>query len=573
MAIVNGTIGNDFIHVAGDGNVPPPGWLDNPGATNGDDVINPLDGNDKVFAGGGDDLINMGATFGASDELHGGDGYDTVTMEGDYSFGLFFSAFSLDSIEEIRLAAGFRYDLYFHNANVAFGEILRIDASALGAGDTLYIDTNDVTESGFWVRGGRGDDFLHGGAGTSAEFFAGNGNDFIESEAAYNTIDGGNGNDQITVRGTGASHVRGGAGEDHIDVEGTILLVDGGDGIDTIDLHGTIAGPVRGGAGNDLLNLFGPIVVTKNLVLPDLGIERLSLNLSGVILGSETKNVIDLTADMNDSLSALLRGLGGNDSLTGSSFGDKVYGDDGNDTLSGGAGGTDTLTGGAGNDTYEFGAGDVIVEQAGAAGGVDTLRGATALSLLNIANVERATLTGSGNVSATGNALANLLTGNGGANTLSGREGNDTLNSGDGADTLIGADGRDQLDPGAGADVVRILQVAHSTGPARDVVIGMNLAGEDVFDLSVVPTQIRPTVTTGTLREANFDADLAAAIDDAALPVGRAVLFDPDNGNLDQPGFVFLVVDANGVAGYQAGQDYVIELHDMTGTLSVSDFV
>ena len=37
-----------------------------------------------------------------------------------------------------------------------------------------------------------------------------------------------------------------------------------------------------------------------------------------------------------------------------------------------------------------------------------------------------------------------------------------------------------------------------------------------------------------------------------------AIVFDPDSG--DFAGKTFLVVDANGVAGYQAGQDLVFEL-------------
>jgi hypothetical protein len=40
------------------------------------------------------------------------------------------------------------------------------------------------------------------------------------------------------------------------------------------------------------------------------------------------------------------------------------------------------------------------------------------------------------------------------------------------------------------------------------------------------------------------------------------VLFTPDGGNL--AGHTFLVVDVNGAAGYQAGQDYVFQLDSGT---------
>ncbi len=59
----------------------------------------------------------------------------------------------------------------------------------------------------------------------------------------------------------------------------------------------------------------------------------------------------------------------------------------------------------------------------------------------------------------------------------------------------------------------------------------------------------------------------------ARLPVGQAVLFDPNAGNLNQPGMTYLIVDANGIAGYQAGADYVIELQNFNGKLDLSDFI
>ena len=61
----------------------------------------------------------------------------------------------------------------------------------------------------------------------------------------------------------------------------------------------------------------------------------------------------------------------------------------------------------------------------------------------------------------------------------------------------------------------------------------------------------------GTLSTASFDADLAAGLD-GILGAGQAALFSASSGSL--AGHVFAVVDVNGVAGYQAGQDVVIEL-------------
>src|SRR3569832_251665 len=81
MATVNGTAGNDFIHVAGDGLVAPGGYTDNPGATNGNDAITPGTGSDYVYAGGGNDEIDLSAgDLTSADTINGGSGYDTLYL-------------------------------------------------------------------------------------------------------------------------------------------------------------------------------------------------------------------------------------------------------------------------------------------------------------------------------------------------------------------------------------------------------------------------------------------------------------------------------------------------------------
>ncbi|MEG3179057.1 bluetail domain-containing putative surface protein [Sphingomonas sp. LT1P40] len=50
--------------------------------------------------------------------------------------------------------------------------------------------------------------------------------------------------------------------------------------------------------------------------------------------------------------------------------------------------------------------------------------------------------------------------------------------------------------------------------------------------------------------------DLAAA--GRTLGAGEAVLFTASSGNMS--GRTFVLIDANGVAGYESDEDYVIEL-------------
>jgi Ca2+-binding RTX toxin-like protein len=98
------------------------------------------------------------------------------------------------------------------------------------------------------------------------------------------------------------------------------------------------------------------------------------------------------------------------------------------DVLDGGAG-ADTMGAGDGNDTYYVdNAGDVVQEGAGSFslyGGADTVVSSVSYTLGDY--VENLALTGSANLSGTGNAWNNVLTGNAGSNALSGGAGADVF--------------------------------------------------------------------------------------------------------------------------------------------------
>ncbi len=156
------------------------------------------------------------------------------------------------------------------------------------------------------------------------------------------------------------------------------------------------------------------------------------------------------------------------ENANGGSGNDTLLGNTANNVLNGGAG-NDTLVGGAGNDTYVVSSGgDQVFETTTTtsttdAGGIDTVQSSISFRLDTtdgIRFVENLTLTGSGNLSGTGNSLANILTGNAGNNTLFGGLGNDTLNGGAGNDTLNGGEDGDTMVGGAGND----LYVVSSTG-------------------------------------------------------------------------------------------------------------
>jgi Ca2+-binding RTX toxin-like protein len=164
--------------------------------------------------------------------------------------------------------------------------------------------------------------------------------------------------------------------------------------------------------------------------------------------------------------------------------------------------------------------------------------------------------------SAVGAAMS--LKGNDGNNGLAGTSFDDTLTGGLGADVIEGRGGADRFVYQAAAD---------STGPGYDTVKGADFAAADTWDLPGVVNAIDATIAGGRLTTANFDSQLEAAADAAHLTKRHAVLFTPDEGNL--AGKTFLVVDMNGTAGYQGGEDLVVLLNapKHLGALDAADFV
>lgn len=262
------------------------------------------------------------------------------------------------------------------------------------------------------------------------------------------TATGGSGNDSITA-GAGNDVLNGGDGND---------TLNGGAGNDTLD-GGAGTNVLAGGTGDDTYIV--SIATNTITEASGAGIDTVLASVSYTLVN----NIENLTLTGTDAINGTGNGL--NNVLTGNSA----------DNLLNGGGGIDTLIGGAGNDTYVVNSTtEVIIELEN--GGIDTVTASVAYSLS--AHVENLTLSGTNNVSGTGNDLNNVMLGNSGNNTLNGNAGNDTLIGGAGNDTYVVDSLGDRITElaGQGTDTVQ----SSITWTLDDNLENLTLTGSDAID-------------------------------------------------------------------------------------------
>ncbi len=298
--------------------------------------------------------------------------------------------------------------------------------------------------------------------------------------------------DGVAVSFANIEHAIGGDGSDQIYGNGgnnSLYGMRGNDLLDGMGGRDTLVGSV----GNDTYVTDGGDTITENA---GEGTDTVQSSVS-FTLGTNLENLI-LTGTGNitgtgNALANILTGNAGNNLLSGGLGNDTLNGGAGNDTLNGSAG-NDTMVGGAGNDIYLVSStGDRVFETTTTtsttdAGGIDTVQSSVTFSLDSSAGVrfvENLTLTGTGNITGTGNSLANILTGNAGNNLLRGGSGNDTLNGGAGNDTLNGGAGNDTMVGGAGNDVYLVSSTGDRVFETTTTTGTTNAGGIDTVQSSV----------------------------------------------------------------------------------------
>jgi len=394
----------------------------------GNDTLTGAASNDVLDGGIGDDLVMGGA---GNDSLRGGDGADT--LQGG--------------------AGDDTYDSWSGGPDVIrFGRGDGVDTVATGGSGAVTIElaagiaTGDVTLQ----RIGTSNDVRMSINGTADSMLLAGFMLFTSTVSQIRFADGTNWTrefllDQLsTIRGTAnADSLVGGAGNDRLlGLEGNDTL-SGAAGNDTLD-GGAGTDRLVGGTGDDVF------VVDAST---DVVVENAGEGDWDLVQSSATYTLLS-------NVEALELTGSGNINGTGNGLNNQLYGNAGNNVLNGG-GGDDYMAGGLGDDSYmvdkvqvfdQFGlvSGDDVYEEEGQ--GTDSV--SSTVSFVLPTWVENLTLTGTTNLSGTGNDLANVLTGNAGANTLRGNAGNDTLDGGAGIDTLIGGAGDDSYVVDSTSDVI-----------------------------------------------------------------------------------------------------------------------
>ncbi len=501
-------------------------------------------GNDTAHGGGGNDTFYLGAAFTAADQRDGGTGDDTLALNGTYNLTL--GATTFTHIDTLRLDAGHNYSLTTDDNNVASGDTLTVDFSALTGGSSFTFEGQAESDGNFR---------------------------FIDGAAGVVYLDGGNGNDvfDLTGAGTGTITLHGNGGDDTVLVganfnnlaPNTLAGINGGTGNNTLEFNGDYASVTVGsGEGN-----FGNIVFDGGHSYGAVSIGQLVGASSVTIDASAVTTPFNLTF-LNSTSYTIDVGSGGMDTTpTGSGTGNDTF-----VVTSEAALGASQLNAGNGNNNvlelngdfatpFTFGAttiSSIATIKVDDGYIYNLVANDASLDPGHIMTVDGSALTGSNQLIFDGTAEQDghfTLRGGASADVLVGGQLNDNITGGGGADTLEG---------NGNFDIFNYNSVSDSnTASGYDAFVDFSSTTFLHFGNGDMPAYFGSATVSTDL--GSLDADLGSVLSGLAADQYAVVtVTNSADPNIDN--HVFLVVDpTGGTSGYVGGSDYVIDITGFGG--------
>jgi Ca2+-binding RTX toxin-like protein len=488
---IQGTSGTDVIYAGNGGTAAAPTEiLAGSGNTtvyggDGSDIIQGTSGTDVIFAGDGGTALTPTEVIAGSGNttVYGGDGSDII--QGTSGTDVIYAGDGGTTLTPTEIIAG------SGNTTVYGGD--GVDEIFGGAGtDVLYAGDGGTDADPTLVQAGSGTATIYGGAGAA---------NLIDTQGGGDSIVGSSGNDNLI--GTGNDTLVAGSGKDTLVGTGNVTYQFNAD-------SGNTYVDASGGAGTlEFSSDIAPSDVSVGVKLSDSGVPELvvrdnngAITLAGGVAGNDIQTVefdgvgsmslaqfvqqadaaddtsqgtvagingnLIFDTSQNDSVAAgtgqdTISAWGDGDTLVAGSGGTLIYANGSDDQVIGGPGNdildalgaNTTLTGGIGNELFDVNDPTDVVDPSGV--GSDTILSSVSYILPTL--VDTLTLTGSANLTATGNSdAANLITGNSGNDTLVAGSGSDTLVSGTGVDLLEGGFGRDTYVINNSADQISAIE-------------------------------------------------------------------------------------------------------------------
>jgi Ca2+-binding RTX toxin-like protein len=476
------------------------------GGSANDDIITGTIGNDTLFGRGGNDTLYG---LAGNDTLDGGTGEDK--LYGGPGDDVYIRDNVKDTITE---KAGEGNDTVKTNLSYTIAALPYLENIWLTGTDNIDATGNSGANI---LTGNDGNNIFDGGGGSDTVSYltSTNASGVTVSLSVTTAQNTGAGND--TIKST-IENLIGSEYNDFLIGNSVANVLNGMGGADTM----------KGDGGNDLYyvdndddvvdetkkNFFGDVVDAGGIDKVESSVEYYLPDYVEILTLKGSENIDGYGNELDNTLYGNL----GNNKITGYGGKDTLYGGAGDDQLAGGDYvSANIMYGGSGNDTYLVHSSKDLVYETNPgtttdSGGVmDGVRSDIPTYTLT-SYVENLELTGTDNISGTGNISNNLIIGNQGKNTLKGGSGDDTLLGvafGDG--TIDDQDGNDMLYGEIGNDLLygRMGNDTLDGGTGNDTMFGGS--GDDTYYIDSNTDQAYETTTATSGIDSGGTNDLVSS--------------------------------------------------------------